>query len=112
LYGSKDRNRIFLRGQTGFDLNGNMTGIGDPAAQAETATQYVKILLEEAGSKLEYICKTIIYITDRIYREEVYNVIDKHLKGIHVCSTGLIVQGLERPEMVMEIDVETIIPDN
>ena len=45
-------NRIFLRGQTGFDLEGNMTGIGDPAKQAETAMQCVKTLLEEAGSKL------------------------------------------------------------
>ena len=25
-------NRIFLRGQTGFDLEGNMTGVDDPAA--------------------------------------------------------------------------------
>ena len=65
-------NRIFLRGQTGFDLDGNMTGIGDPAKQAETAMQCVKTLLEEAGSKLEHICKTTIYITDRAYREKVY----------------------------------------
>ena len=86
-------NRIFLRGQTGFDLDGNMTGIGNPAAQAEIAMQCVKTLLEEVGSKLEHICKTTIYITDRAYREEVYNVIGQHLKGIHVCSTGLIVKG-------------------
>ncbi len=105
-------NRVFLRGQTGFDLDGNMTGIGDPAAQAETAMKCVKTLLEEAGSKLEHICKTTIYITDRSYREEVYSVIGKHLKGIHVCSTGLIVKGLARPEMVMEIDVEAVIPEN
>ena len=108
----KAGNRIFLRGQTGFDLEGNMTGVGNPAAQAEMAMQCVKTLLEEAGSKLEHICKTTIYLTDRSYREEVYNVIGKHLKGIHVCSTGLIVQGLARPEMVMEIDVEAIIPEN
>ena len=104
--------RIFLRGQTGFDLEGNMTGVGDPAAQAETAMQCVKTLLEEAGSKLEHICKTTIYITDRAYREEVYKVIGQHLKGIHVCSTGLIVKGLAKPEMVMEIDIEAIIPDD
>ena len=108
----KAGNRIFLRGQTGFDLNGNMTGIGDPTAQTEMAMECVKTLLEEAGSKLEHICKTTIYITDRIYREDVYKVIGKHLKGIHVCSTGLIVKGLARPEMVMEIDVEAIIPEN
>ena len=105
-------NRIFLRGQTGFDLDGNMTGVDDPAAQAETAMQCVKTLLEEAGSKLEHICKTTIYITDRAYREDVYKVIGQHLKGIHVCSTGLIVKGLAKPEMVMEIDIEAIIPDD
>ena len=108
----KAGNRIFLRGQTGFDLDGNMTGVGNPAAQAEMAMQCVKTLLEEAGSKLEHICKTTIYLTDRVYREEVYKVIGRHLKGIHVCSTGLIVQGLARPEMVMEIDVEAIIPED
>ena len=105
-------NRIFLRGQTGFDLEGNMTGVDDPAAQAETAMQCVKTLLEEAGSKLEHICKTTIYITDRAYREDVYKVVGQHLKGIHVCSTGLIVKGLAKPEMVMEIDIEAIIPDD
>ena len=105
-------NKIFLRGQTGFDLEGNMTGVNDPAAQAETAMQCVKTLLEEAGSKLEHICKTTIYITDRAYREDVYKVVGQHLKGIHVCSTGLIVKGLAKPEMVMEIDIEAIIPDD
>ncbi|MFQ5544518.1 MAG: RidA family protein [Acidiferrobacterales bacterium] len=105
-------NRIFLRGQTGFDLDGNMVGIGDAAAQAENAMKCVKILLEEAGAKLEHICKTTIYITDRAYREPVYQVIGKWLKGVYPCSTGLIVNGLARPEMLMEIDVEAVIPES
>jgi len=104
-------NRVFLRGQTGFDLDGNMTGVGDAAAQAENAMSCVKILLEESGAKLEHICKVTIYITDRSYREEVYEVVGRWLKGIHVCSTGLIVKGLALPEMMMEIDVEAIIPE-
>ena len=103
-------NRVFLRGQTGFDLDGNMTGVGDAAAQAENAMSCVKILLEESGAKLEHICKVTIYITDRSHREEVYEVVDRWLKGIHVCSTGLIVKGLALPEMMMEIDVEAMIP--
>lgn len=103
-------NRVFLRGQTGLDLDGNMIGIGDPTAQAENAMKCVKILLEEAGAKLEHVCKTTIYITDRAYREPVYRVIGKWLKGVYPCSTGLIVKGLARPEMLMEIDVEAVIP--
>jgi enamine deaminase RidA (YjgF/YER057c/UK114 family) len=104
-------NRIFLRGQTGMDLDGNMVGVGDPAAQAENAMRCVKILLEEAGAKLEHICKTTIYVTDRKYREPVYQVVGRWLKGVYPCSTGLIVSGLAKPEMVMEIDVEAVIPD-
>lgn len=104
-------NRIFLRGQTGMDLDGNMVGVGDPAAQAENAMRCVKILLGEAGAKLEHICKTTIYVTDRKYREPVYQVVGRWLKGIYPCQTGLIVSGLAKPEMVMEIDVEAVIPE-
>lgn len=103
-------NRIFLRGQTGFDLEGNFHGVGDPAAQAEMAMSCVKTLLEEAGGKLEHICKTTIYLTDRAYRDPVYRIIGKWLKGVYPCSTGLIVNGLAKPQMCMEIDVEAVIP--
>ena len=69
-------------------------------------------LLEEAGSKLEHICKVTTYITDRAHREAVYNVVGRHLKGIHPCGTGIIVRGLAMPEMMMEIDVEAMIPED
>ena len=44
-------NHVFLRGQTGFDLDGNFVGIGDAGAQAENAMKCVKGLLEEAGAR-------------------------------------------------------------
>lgn len=102
-------NRVFLRGQAGTSLDGVFAG-EDPAAQAETAMQNVKTLLEECGSRLEDICKTTIYITDYAYRAPVYRVIGRWLDGVYPCSTGLIVAGLAKPELKMEIDVEAIIP--
>ena len=104
-------NHIFLRGQVGQDLKGNMVGVGDPRKQAEQAMRNVKQLLEECGSKLAHVCKITVYITDRAYREPVYREIGKWLKGVYPCSTGLIVEGLARPEWVMGIDVEAVIPD-
>ncbi|MCB0007783.1 MAG: RidA family protein, partial [Anaerolineales bacterium] len=103
-------NRIFLRGQTAMDLDGNIVGIGDAAAQAENAMRCAQILLEEAGSKLAHICKVTIYITDRAYREPVYQVVGRWLKGVYPVSTGLIVSGLAKPEYLMEIDIEAVIP--
>ncbi len=102
---------VFLRGQVGQDLDGRMVGVGDPAAQAEQAMKNVKTLLEEQGARLEDICKITVYITDRAYREAVYRVVGKWLKGVFPVSTGLIVQGLARPEWVMEIDAWAVIPE-
>lgn len=103
-------NQVFLRGQTGHDFEGVLHGPGDPGAQAEQAMTNVKVLLEEAGAKVEHICKITVYLTDRAHREPVYQVIGRHLRGVYPCSTGLIVKGLARPELLMEIDVEAVIP--
>ena len=103
---------VFLRGLTGFDLDNNFIGAGDAAAQTEQAMLNLKALLDEAGAKLEHICKITTYITDRAYRDAVYQVIGRHLEGVYPVGTGLIVNGLARPEMVMEIDVEAIIPED
>ena len=103
---------IFLRGQTGFDLSGNFVGKGDPAAQADQAMKNAKVLLEEAGSKIEHLCKITTYITDRAYRIPVYHAVGKHLKGIFPCGTGLIVNGLALPEMMVELDLQAVIPED
>ncbi|MCE2520750.1 MAG: RidA family protein [Alphaproteobacteria bacterium] len=105
-------NHVFMRGQTGFDLDGSFHGVGDPAVQAEMAMYCVKRLLEEAGSQLEHICKITIYLTDPRHREPVYNVIGRWLKGVYPVSTGLVVQALAKPEMLMEIDVDAVIPED
>ena len=104
-------NMVFVRGQTGMDLKGKIHGINDPAAQTENAMRCLKTLLEEAGSELDDVCKIVIYVTDGAYREAVYRVVGKWLKGVHPVSTGIIVQGLARPELLMEIDVFAVIPD-
>ena len=103
---------VFLRGQTGFTLDGDFVGADDAAAQADNAMKCVRQLLEEAGARLDHICKITIYLTDRADRDAVYQVIGRHLKGVFPVSTGLIVNGLAKPEMLMEIDVDAVIPED
>ena len=79
---------VFLRGQTGFDLDNVFHGHGDPSAQAEQAMRNVKALLEEAGSRLEHVCKVTIYILDRAHRGPVYRVVGRHLKGVFPVPPG------------------------
>lgn len=103
-------NTVYLRGQTAMALDGAIVGIGDAAAQAENAMSCAKVLLEEAGAQLQDVVKIVIYITDRAYREPVYRVVGQWLKGVFPVSTGIIVQGLAKPEYLMEIDIIAEIP--
>ena len=106
-------NQIFLQGQTGMTLDGDgFVGEGSPAAQADHAMQNVRTLLEEAGGRMEDICKITTYVTNRSYREQVYPVIARHLKGVFPVSTGLVVKALAEPHFDFEIDVFAVVPDD
>jgi len=103
--------RIFVRGQVGYTLHATerkLVGLGDPGAQADQAMKNVRQLLEEVGARVEDICKVKVWVVDRAYFEPVMNVLGKHLRGVHAVYSEVIVDGLARPEMLVEIDVEVV----
>ncbi|MGH3153590.1 MAG: RidA family protein [Streptosporangiaceae bacterium] len=102
---------IYLRGQIGQDLDTSQSvGTGDVAAQAEQAMANIDLLLREAGAALADIVKVTVYLTDIRYREPVYRVMGRWLKGVHPVSTGLVVSALARPEWLVEIDAIAVRP--
>lgn len=101
---------VYLRGQVGQDLDtSESVGIGDVEAQAGRAMANVAQLLDEAGSRLEDVCKVVVYLVDPRYREPVYRVMGRWLKGVHPVSTGVVVTALARPEWLVEIDVTAVV---
>jgi enamine deaminase RidA (YjgF/YER057c/UK114 family) len=106
-------NTVYLRGQVAQDLDSRESvAVGDPAGQTEKAMANIDMLLKECGSRLEHICKVTIYLTDIRYREAVYRVVGRWLKGVYPVSTGLTVPALARPEWLVEIDVIAVIPED
>jgi enamine deaminase RidA (YjgF/YER057c/UK114 family) len=104
---------VYLRGQIGQDLDTRESvGVGDVAVQTEKAMANIAMLLDEAGSKLADICKITVYLVDVRYREAVYTVLGKWLKGVYPVSTGLVISALARPEWLVEIDVIAVIPNS
>ena len=105
-------NTVYLRGQVAQDLDTRESvAVGDAAGQTEKAMANIDMLLKECGSRLEHICKVTVYLTDIRYRETVYRVIGRWLKGVYPVSTGLTLPALARPEWVVEIDVIAVIPE-
>jgi enamine deaminase RidA (YjgF/YER057c/UK114 family) len=103
---------VFLRGQVSQDLDSRESlHSGDAAKQTKKTMQNIALLLDEAGSCMEHVCRIVVYLTDIRYREAVYQEMGKWLKGVHPCSTGIVVPALARPEWVVEIEVTAVIPD-
>lgn len=104
-------NIVFVRGQVGQDLEtAESVGIGDVPAQVEQAMANIDLLLREAGSDLSHICRTVVYLVDPRYRETVYRIMGRWLKGVYPVSTGVVVTALARPEWLVEIEVTAVIP--
>ena len=80
----------------------------DAAAQADVALKNLSILLNEVGSGMEDVCKITVYISDRAYRPAVYPIIGKYFRGIHPVSTGIIMSGFARPDILFEIDAQVM----
>jgi len=95
---------VFLSGQTAFDENDRLMGVGDPRAQARNALNNIRLLLLRAGAQMSDVVKLFVYVTDRAYRPVVYDEIVKAFGGRCPSSTGLIVSGLAKEELLVEID--------
>ena len=103
---------VFLRGQVSQDLDTRENlNIGSAKLQTRKTMENIDMLLNEAGSCMEHVCRIVVYLTDIRYREEVYKEMGTWLKGVYPCSTGLVVPALARPEWVVEIEVTAVIPD-
>jgi enamine deaminase RidA (YjgF/YER057c/UK114 family) len=101
---------VYLRGQIGQDLDTRESvGIGDVEAQAERAMANIAMLMAEAGGTLDDVVKVTVYLVDIRYREPVYRVMGRWLKGVHPVSTGIVVSALARPEWLVEIDATAVL---
>ena len=103
---------IFLRGQCPQDLDtaANIDS-ADPVEQTHKVMQNIRQLIEEAGGRMEHLCKVVVYLTDVRHREAVYRTMGTYIKGVHPVSTGVVVTALARPDWLVEIDATAVIPD-
>jgi len=104
-------NYVYITGQTAFTLDGELVGVGDPAAQARQAMENIKLLIEKAGGTLSDIVKLTVYVTDRAYRATAYPVIRGYFPDVWPCGTGFVIKGLARQELLVEIDAWGFIDD-
>jgi enamine deaminase RidA (YjgF/YER057c/UK114 family) len=102
---------VFLQGQVGWTLDGELVASGDPAAQARQAMENIKALMVLAGGSLSDVVRVVTYVTSRATGEAVDPVIRDFHGGARPCGTSIVIKGLARPEMLVEIDAYGFIDD-
>lgn len=103
-----DGDLVFVSGCTGLDY---ATGTLADGAEAQTRQTFRNIewALGQAGCTLKDVVRATYYVTDRADVPEILTVCGEHFRDIRPAST-LLVCGLVRPEMKVEIEVTARLP--
>jgi enamine deaminase RidA (YjgF/YER057c/UK114 family) len=94
----------FLAGTTGYDY-ASMTMPADVTSQTRNCFKTIEATLIEAGFALADIVRATYYVTDAADAGAVLAVCGERLGDIRPAATLLVVAGLLKPEMKVEIEV-------
>ena len=99
---------VFVSGSVAMK-DGQVVGVGDPAAQTRQTVATIEAALREAGSSMDEVVRYRLFVTNAEDFPAVLKVLGETFGGIHPCATGVVVTSLFRPELVVEIEVDAVI---
>jgi enamine deaminase RidA (YjgF/YER057c/UK114 family) len=99
-----DGDFAFVSGTTGYDY-ATMVMPDDVTAQTQNCFKTIEAALTEAGFAMAEIVRANYYITDAKDGDAVFAVTGRWLGEIRPAATLVVVAGLYKPEMKIEIEV-------
>jgi enamine deaminase RidA (YjgF/YER057c/UK114 family) len=99
-----DGDFAFVAGTTGYDYT-TMTMPADVTSQTRSCFKTIEDALRDGGFAMADIVRATYYITDARDADAVFAVCGEKLGDIKPAATILIVAGLYKPEMKVEIEV-------
>jgi enamine deaminase RidA (YjgF/YER057c/UK114 family) len=105
--------RVHLTGQVAWDAEGNVVGIGDAARQTEVALDNIARILRDLGGEMSDIVSLTTYFVRDDDREAISRVRSRVFrKETGPVATGVRVAGLWQPELLVELTVIAVIPED
>jgi enamine deaminase RidA (YjgF/YER057c/UK114 family) len=104
-----DTGRVLVCGTTSA-VDGVVRHPGDAEAQARQAIETIGRALRDAGTSLEHVVLTRIYVTSPDHCEAAGRAHLEAFDAVRPVATMLVVSGLIHPDMLVEIEVEATLP--
>jgi enamine deaminase RidA (YjgF/YER057c/UK114 family) len=102
---------IHVSGTTATDVDGNIVGEGDPAAQTEQIIVNVQSALKYFGASLNDVVRTRIFVCNIKDWEVIGKVHGKYFCETLPATSMIEVSRLIDPRMLLEIEAEAIVED-
>lgn len=102
-------NQVFVAGTTAIQ-DDCVVGVGDPAAQTLAILEIIERALAEAGATWRDVVRYRVYLVDVSHWQAVAEVLAATCGDVHPVNTLVGVSQLVDPEMLVEIDVDAVIP--
>ncbi len=106
---------LFLAGQPGLDVNGQVVAPGDMAAQFAQAVANLKNVVQAAGGQLTDIVKLTIYVTSKAAYQANLRPIGQAYRSFfghyYPATTFVEVKQLYDDAALVELDAIAVLPD-
>jgi enamine deaminase RidA (YjgF/YER057c/UK114 family) len=101
---------VHVAGTTAANPDGGVEGGSDAAAQARAVLDRIEAALAQAGARLADVVRTRIYVVPGVDTDAVGRVHGERLAHVRPASTMVVVHALVRPDLLVEIEAEAILP--
>jgi len=104
-------NMVFVSGTAAVDQGGNTIAPDDAETQTREILKKIERALHEAGSRLEDVVMTRMYVTDIAHAGAAGRVHGEFFGEIRPASLLVEISALARPGLVVEIEAQAVIED-